>query len=111
MDKDRENGAQTPESIAEKQAVALKYNMGNDRAPRVVAKGRGYTAENIMAAAQSAAVPVYQNKTLVNMLMAIDIDREIPPELYRSVAEVMAHIYRIDKERKRSREAARAGGR
>lgn len=82
------------------QAVALKYNMKNDRAPRVIAKGRGYVAENILAAAQKNIIPVYQNKTLVNMLMALDIDREIPPELYRTIAEVMAHVYRLDKHAK-----------
>ncbi len=82
---------------ADPKAVALKYDMERDAAPRVVAKGRGHVAENIMAVAQQNTVPVYQNKTLVNMLMALEIDREIPPELYRAVAEVMAYVYRIDK--------------
>ena len=54
---------------AEAKAVALRYDMERDKAPKVVAKGKGYVAENIMAAAQKAAVPVYQNKTLVNMLI------------------------------------------
>ena len=84
------------------QAVALKYDMERDSAPRVVAKGRGHVAENILAAAQKNAVPVYQNKTLVNMLMALEIDREIPPELYRTIAEVMAYVYRIDKKAKKN---------
>ncbi|MBR2214285.1 MAG: EscU/YscU/HrcU family type III secretion system export apparatus switch protein [Selenomonadaceae bacterium] len=79
------------------EAVALKYDAEKDRAPKVVAKGRGHVAENILAAAQKNAVPVYQNKTLVNMLMALDIDREIPPELYRAIAEVMAYVYQIDR--------------
>lgn len=96
--------------VPDKKAVALKYDLDSDRAPRVVAKGTGYTAENILAAAQSAAVPVYQNKTLVNMLMALDIDREIPPELYKSVAEVMAYIYRIDKRAKERKEELRRRG-
>jgi len=87
---------------APQQAVALKYDMERDSAPRVVAKGRGHVAENIMAAAQKNAVPVYQNKTLVNMLMALEIDREIPPELYRTIAEVMAYVYRIDKKAKKN---------
>jgi flagellar biosynthesis protein len=87
---------------APQQAVALKYDMEQDSAPRVVAKGRGHVAENIMAAAQKNAVPVYQNKTLVNMLMALEIDREIPPELYRTIAEVMAYVYRIDKKAKKN---------
>ncbi len=86
---------------AEKKAVAVKYNEKKDKAPRVVAKGRGHVAENILTAAQQSTVPVYQNKTLVNMLMALEIDREIPPELYRSVAEVLAYIYRIDKRNQR----------
>ncbi len=81
----------------EPKAVALKYNMEEDTAPRVVAKGRGHVAENIMAVAQKNTIPVYQNKTLVNMLMALELDREIPPELYKVVAEVMAYVYRIDK--------------
>lgn len=83
------------------QAVALKYDVEQDKAPRVVAKGRGHVAENILSAAQKNAVPVYQNKTLVNMLMALDIDREIPPDLYRAIAEVMAYVYRIDKKNAR----------
>lgn len=84
---------------AEKKAVALQYDQARDRAPRVTAKGRGYVAENILAAAQRSTVPVYQNKTLVNMLMALELDREIPPELYHSIAEVMAYIYRMDRAR------------
>ena len=81
----------------EAQAVALRYDMEQDNAPRVVAKGRGHVAENIMAAAQKNTIPVYKNKTLVNMLMALELDREIPPELYKVIAEVMAYVYRIDK--------------
>ena len=89
------------------QAVALKYDMERDTAPKVVAKGRGHVAENILAAAQKNAVPVYQNKTLVNMLMALEIDREIPPELYRAIAEVMAYVYRIDKKAKKNKPGPR----
>jgi flagellar biosynthesis protein len=86
---------------APQQAVAFKYDVERDTAPRVIAKGRGHVAENIMSAAQQNAIPVYQNKTLVNMLMALEIDREIPPELYRTIAEVMAYVYRIDKKAKK----------
>ena len=82
---------------AEKKAVALKYDPGKQTAPKVVAKGRAHVAENILAAAQRNSIPVYQNKSLVNMLMALELDREIPPELYHVVAEVLAYVYRIDK--------------
>ena len=85
------------------EAVALQYDAQKDRAPRVVAKGRGHVAENILAVAQKNSVPVYQNKTLVNMLMALELDREIPPELYHAIAEVMAYVYRLDKKAKSNR--------
>lgn len=84
-----------PEAAAK--AVAIKYDVEHDKAPKVVAKGRGHVAENILAAAQKNTIPVYQNKSLVNMLMALELDREIPPELYRTIAQVLAHVYRIDK--------------
>ncbi|MCI6159221.1 MAG: EscU/YscU/HrcU family type III secretion system export apparatus switch protein [Selenomonadaceae bacterium] len=98
MLKDRQKLQEEPETDpnAEKKAVAMRYDAEKDHAPRVVAKGRGHVAENILMTAQKHTVPVYQNKTLVNMLMALDIDREIPPELYRTVAEVMAYVYRMD---------------
>ncbi|WP_313972529.1 EscU/YscU/HrcU family type III secretion system export apparatus switch protein [uncultured Selenomonas sp.] len=83
--------------VANQRAVALRYEPERQQAPKVVAKGRGFVAENILAAAQKNAIPVYQNKSLVNMLMALELDREIPPELYRVVAEVLAYVYRIDK--------------
>ena len=90
--------AEKPETdeTAPKKAVALKYDPGTNVAPQIVAKGQGYVAENILNLAQQNALPVYQNKTLVNMLMALDIDKEIPPELYTTVAEVLAYVYRID---------------
>ncbi len=102
-----ENVQQDAENIADKQAVALKYDAQKDTAPRVIAKGKGHTAEHILEAAQKNSVPVYQNKTLVNMLMALDIDREIPPELYKAIAEVMAYVYKMDKAKGRELEARR----
>ncbi|MBQ9487336.1 MAG: EscU/YscU/HrcU family type III secretion system export apparatus switch protein [Selenomonadaceae bacterium] len=102
-----ENVQQDAENIADKQAVALKYDAQKDTAPRVIAKGKGHTAEHILETAQKNSVPVYQNKTLVNMLMALDIDREIPPELYKAIAEVMAYVYKMDKAKGRELEARR----
>lgn len=85
-----------------KKAVALKYDQQKNIAPKVVAKGKGHVAENILAAAKKNSVPVYQNKSLVNMLMALELDREIPTELYTTVAEVLAYVYRIDKKHKKN---------
>lgn len=79
-----------------KRAIALVYHQAQDAAPRVVAKGSGIIAEKMLETARQNAVPVYQNKALSNMLMAVDLDREIPRELYHAVAEVLAYIYRVD---------------
>lgn len=78
------------------QAVAISYNRETDSAPRVVAKGAGQVAEQILAVAKDSAVPVYKNKALTGMLMAVELDREIPPELYQAMAEILAQIYRLD---------------
>lgn len=77
-------------------AVALKYDTKGSTAPIVVAKGTGVIAGNIIHTAKEHGVPIYQNKTLTGMLMAVELDREIPPELYQAVAEVLAYIYRLD---------------
>ena len=79
------------------QAVALSYDTQKDNAPKVLAKGRGVVAENILKAAKNSFVPVYQNKALTQMLMALELDSEIPPELYQAVAEVLSYVYRVDK--------------
>jgi flagellar biosynthesis protein len=80
-------------------AVALKYDRAKDKAPRVIAKGRGDIAEKIIEIAKEHDVPLYEDKNLIQILEALDLETEIPPELYRAVAEVLAFIYRLnDKE-------------
>ncbi len=100
-----EENQKTAAEIAEQKAVALKYDMQQDVAPRVIAKGRGHVAEHILETAQKNSIPVYQNKSLVSMLMALEIDREIPPELYKTIAEVMAYVYKMDKDKGRANAA------
>ena len=78
-----------------KKAIALTYKEGQF-APQVVAKGRGVTAEAIVACAREAGVYVHEAPELVSMLMQIDIDQYIPPELYYAVAELLAWIYRLE---------------
>lgn len=80
-----------------KQAVALKYQAGTMEAPRVVAKGTGYIAENILKAAKDNHVPVQEDPSLVEVLGKLDLNQQIPPELYQVVAEVLAFVYRLDK--------------
>ncbi len=76
-------------------AVALAYQAGED-APKVVAKGRGLIAEQIIARAKEHGVYVHHSKELVSLLMQVDLDRQIPPELYRAVAELLAWLYFVD---------------
>jgi flagellar biosynthesis protein len=80
-------------------AVALKYDGKKDSAPRVIAKGRGEIAEKIIEIAGEHNVPLYEDKNLVQVLEALDLETEIPPELYRAVAEVLVFIYWLNGKR------------
>jgi flagellar biosynthesis protein len=80
----------------DKKAVALQYEMGKDTAPKVVAKGKGYIADKIIEVAEEHGIPLYKDKELTQVLEALDIDTEIPNELFRAVAEVLAFIYRMN---------------
>lgn len=77
-------------------AVALKYAPG-DGAPRVVAKGRGLIAEEIIARAKEHGVYVHESPELVTLLQQLDIDEHIPPALYVAVAELLAWIYQVER--------------
>lgn len=76
-------------------AIALAYHAG-ETAPKVVAKGRGLIAEEIIARAKEHGVFVHESKELVSLLMQVELDDHIPPALYRAVAELLAWLHRID---------------
>jgi flagellar biosynthetic protein FlhB len=77
-------------------AVAIQYEPGSMRAPRVVAKGKNYLALRIKQRAVEHLVPIIENPPLARALYkAVDIGQEIPPDLYRAVAEVLAYIFKI----------------
>ncbi|MDQ9170814.1 EscU/YscU/HrcU family type III secretion system export apparatus switch protein [Oxalobacteraceae bacterium R-40] len=76
-------------------AVALAYQTG-DLAPKVVAKGRGQIAEQIIERAREHGVFVHESKELVALLMQVDLDERIPPALYRAMAELLAWLYHIE---------------
>ena len=80
---------------AQKSAVALAYSQ-TDAAPRVVAKGRGVLAEQIIARARENGVYVHESPELVSLLMQVDLDQRIPPQLYVAVAELLAWLYRLE---------------
>ena len=98
----------TPRSPSRRQvAIALGYEPGVDAAPVVLAKGRGRTAERILAAAREADVPVRTDRDLVELLSAVELGDAVPPELYVAVAELLAFIYRVN--RQAAEEATRGG--
>lgn len=77
-------------------AVAVKYEQGKARAPIVVAKGEDFLAAKIKDVAKEANVTIVENKPLARMLYYnVDIEQEIPPELYQAVAEVLAFVYKL----------------
>lgn len=77
------------------EAVALTYATG-DSAPRVVAKGRGLIAQEIIERAREAGVYVHESPELVSLLMQVDLDARIPQQLYVVIAELLAWLYRIE---------------
>jgi flagellar biosynthesis protein len=86
-------------------AVALKYDAATDSVPKVSAKGRGLVAEKIIALAREQGIPMREDPDLVQLLTQIDLDREIPPTLYKVVAEVLAFVYRLNQRYKQSESA------
>ncbi len=77
-------------------AVALKYEQGGMTAPQVVAKGKNYLAARIRQRAIENQVPIIENPPLAQALYkSVDIGQEIPPDLYRAVAEILAYIFRM----------------
>ncbi|MFH1028529.1 MAG: EscU/YscU/HrcU family type III secretion system export apparatus switch protein [Pseudomonadota bacterium] len=80
-----------------RRAAALSYKQGQ-YAPVVVASGKGVVAEAIIACAREAGVYVHESPELVKLLMQVDCDQYIPPELYRAVAEVLVWLYAMENE-------------
>jgi flagellar biosynthesis protein len=80
-----------------KKAVALKYEPERSAAPTVVAKGQGVIAEQILRRAQEHGIPVQEDTSLVEVLSKLDLEQQIPPELYQLVAEVLSFVYRSDR--------------
>jgi len=77
-----------------KKAVALRYDDKKNNAPEVIAKGRGILAEKIIKTAEKYGIEIREDRELVQILSQLDINQEIPPELYKAVAEILIFIYR-----------------
>ncbi len=79
-------------------AVALAYREGQI-APKVLAKGRGLIAQEIIKRAKEAGIYVHESSELVSLLMQVNLDERIPPQLYVAVAELLAWLYRLDQQK------------
>ena len=80
-----------------KKAAALMYDENKDAVPRVVAVGRGRVADMIIEKAVEAEIPIVEDAALVSSLLMLELGEEIPPELYRSVAKILAFLYELDR--------------
>lgn len=84
-----------PRNDSAREAIALAYSQ-TDAAPRVVAKGKGLVAEQIIARAKEHGVYVHESPELVALLTQVNLDEHIPPQLYMAIAELLAWLYRIE---------------
>ena len=87
------------ENSPQHKAAALKYNAQISSAPVVKAKGIGVVAEKIIQIARENNIPIKEDADLVELLVQLDLEQEIPPELYKIVAEILAFVYSLDKSR------------
>ena len=80
-----------------KKAAALRYDTTKEKAPRVVAKGEGNIAQNIIKIAELNKLPIKKDADLIELLSKVELDKEVPDALYRAVAEVFSFIYKVSK--------------
>jgi flagellar biosynthesis protein len=83
-----------------KKAVALRYSSDKQQAPVVIAKGKGEVAERILQKAREHGIPLQEDASLVEVLSKLELNQEIPAELYQLVAEILSFIYRSDQRAK-----------
>jgi flagellar biosynthesis protein len=81
-------------------AAALKYDPQEDAAPVMTAKGRGVIAEKIISIAKKNGIPIKEDPNLVQILSKLEIDEQIPPVLYKAVAEILAFVYSLNEKRR-----------
>ena len=84
----------------EKGAAALRWNKEKDEAPRLIAAGKGYLADKIMAIAEKAEIPIVERDPLADLLLQLDPGKEIPSELFQLAAEVYVFIMKLDEDLK-----------
>ncbi|MFT5701675.1 MAG: flagellar biosynthesis protein [Desulforhopalus sp.] len=80
----------------QKKAIAILYDDSKTSAPKIIARGRGTIAEKIIETAREAGIHIQQDPNLVELLAKVDVGEEIPVELYQTVAEVLAFVYKVN---------------
>ena len=85
---------------APKMAAAIKYDAAKSNAPTVTASGRGTIAEKIIELAQEQGIPIKNDPDLVQILSKLKIGSEIPVELYRAIAEILAFVYSLNEDQR-----------
>jgi len=85
-----------------KSAVAIRYDRETMSAPRLVGKGGGIVAERLIAIARENGIPVIEDKLLVETLDKLNLNQEIPAELYQVVAEILVAVYKTETKLKKS---------
>ena len=78
-------------------AAALRYDKDKESAPRIVAKGEGESAKNIIKIAELNNLPIRKDEDLIELLSKVELDKEVPEALYKAVAEVFSFIYKASK--------------
>ncbi|MDE0724061.1 MAG: EscU/YscU/HrcU family type III secretion system export apparatus switch protein [Alphaproteobacteria bacterium] len=81
-------------------AIALEYEKEAEGAPKVVAKGKGNIAQRILEIAEEHDIHIHRDADLMTVLEAVELNHEIPLEVYAVVAEIFAYIYRMNNEKK-----------
>ena len=87
-----------PNPLKRKEAIALTYEQHKHSAPAVIAKGKGLVAEQILERARKENIPIQEDPSLVELLSKLNINEQIPEDLYMAVAEDFSFIYSLEKE-------------
>lgn len=78
------------------EAIALKYNEESDKAPVIIASGKGVIAQSIIENGKNAGLPIYEDAALAEVLTKLPVNESIPEELYEVVAEIFSFVYQLD---------------
>lgn len=86
----------TNRKVKIKKAAAIKYDKNIDQAPQIMASGQGMLAEKILELAKKEQITLYKDPDLVEALVHLEVGQQIPPELYKAVAEILSFVYNLD---------------